>query len=151
MNHSISNPFDILVSNVRTNNTTENLETLYAAFFALEEWNFIVSQDCSFEDARPFIGMVDEKPWIFVFTDGMKATQYAKAVGGFMEQDGNTVVIRVKREDGMNFAKRTQELGVYGIRFNDGENGWFVDIPGFFQIDDHLLQKFLKRVQQLGD
>ena len=149
MDHPTTNLFDTLVSNVRNTNSYEDLEALYTAFFALEEWTFIVSKESSFEDAKPFIGVIDEKPWIFVFTDGMKATQYAQAAGSFMERDGNTVVIRMSREAGMNYVKAIQEIGAYGIRFNEGENGWFVDIPGLFRIDDYLLQQFLKRVQQL--
>ena len=149
MDHSLASPFDILVSNARNTNSHEDTEALYTAFFALEEWNFVVSRESSFEDANPFVGIIDEKPWIFVFTDGIKAAQYARAAGGFMERDGNAVVIRMKREAGMNYLKAIHEMGAYGIRFNDGEYCWFIDIPGLFRIDDYLLQQFLKRNQSL--
>lgn len=134
-------PFDTLVSNARNNNSTKNLDALYGAFFALEEWNFIVSQNSSLADAKPFIGLVDEKPWLFVFTDGGKAQQYAKEAGGFLEQDGNTLILRMKAENCMDIARQLHERGVYGIRVNEGENGWYFDIPGMFRIKDYLTIK----------
>lgn len=137
----MTDAFDLLVANARSSNNTENLDALYGAFFALNEWNFIVSQASSMEDARPFIGLVDEKPWLFVFTDGVKAQQYAKAAGGFLEQDGNTVILRMEAENSMDIARQLNERGVYGIRVNEGENGWYFDIPGMFQIHDYLANK----------
>ena len=134
----MENSFDLLVGNARNANNTENLDALYSAFFELKEWNFIVSQNSSLEDARPFIGLVDEKPWLFVFTDGMKAQQYAQAAGGFLEQDGNTVILRMEAENSMDIARQLNERGVYGIRVNEGENGWYFDIPGMFRIREYL-------------
>lgn len=137
----MTNSFDLLVANARSSNSTENLDALYSAFFDLNEWNFIVSQNSSLEDARPFIGLVDEKPWLFVFTDGMKAQQYAKAAGGFLEQEGNTVILRMEAENSMDIARQLNERGVYGIRVNEGENGWYFDIPGMFRIREYLKTK----------
>lgn len=137
----MTNHFDQLVANARHSNNTENLDALYRAFFALEEWNFIVSQNSSLEEARPFIGLTEEKPWLYVFTDGTKAQQYAKAAGGFLEVDGNTVILRMDAEGSIDLARQLHERGVYGIRVNDGENGWYFDIPGMFRIREYLAKK----------
>ena len=116
----MENSFDLLVGNARNANNTENLDALYSAFFELKEWNFIVSQNSSLEDARPFIGLVDEKPWLFVFTDGMKAQQYAQAAGGFLEQDGNTVILRMEAENSMDIARQKDGEFII-IELGDGQ------------------------------
>lgn len=135
---STTSPFDQLVANARNSGKEADLNALYGSFFALEHWNFIVSQNSSPEEPKPFIGIVDEKPWLFVFTDGMKATHYAKAAGGFLEKDGHTLILRMQSEQAIHVANQLHERGVYGIRVNDGENGWYFDIPSLQAIRKHL-------------
>ncbi|WP_343634128.1 hypothetical protein [Fluviicola sp.] len=135
---SATSPFDQLVTNARTSGKEADLDALYGAFFALEDWNFIVSQNSSLEEAKPFIGVVDEKPWLFVFTDGLKATEYARTAGGFLEKDGHTVILRLASENATHLANQLYQHGVYGIRVNDGANGWYFDIPALDSIRKHL-------------
>lgn len=51
---------DSLVEKARNSDSIEDLNALYSAFFDLKEWNYIVSNNCKIEDAKPFIGIVDE-------------------------------------------------------------------------------------------
>lgn len=130
--------FDQLVSKARNSGEIEDLNALYLAFFDLLEWNFIVSNNSSMDDAKPFIGVVDDKPWLFVFTDGKKADEYAKAFGSFLEQDGNTIILKMTAVSSQDMLKTLGERGVFGLRINEGDNGWFIDVPGFFNIKSHL-------------
>lgn len=130
--------FDLLVEKARTTNTTTDLNKLYSSFLDLNEWHFIVSKNASIENPKPFVGIVDEKPWLFVFTDAEKANTYAKQFGGFLEENGNTLVLRIPKESSLNMVKQLGARGVYGIRINEGENGWFTDVSGLFNIIEHL-------------
>ena len=48
--------FDELVARARTSGNATDLSSLYKAFFQLKEWTFIVSNNCTIENAKPFIG-----------------------------------------------------------------------------------------------
>ena len=130
--------FDLLVENARSSGTIEDLNLLYLEFFELNEWNYIVSNNCKIEDAKPFIGIVDELPWLFVFTDILKADYYARKFGNFLESDGNTLVLTMSQNNSLRIIQQLHERGVYGVRINEGENGWFTDIPGLFNIKSYL-------------
>ena len=135
---STSIDFDLLVEKARNSGQTVDLNNLYSAFFDLKEWVYIVSKNCSIEDAKPFIGVIDENPWLFVFTDSKKADQYAKTFGNFHENNGNTFVIKMNSSNSLNMVQQLNERGVVGVRINEGENGWFTDIPGLFNIKNYL-------------
>lgn len=130
--------FDSLVEKARDSGQIEDLNTLYSAFYNLENWSFIVSNNCTIEEAKPFIGIVEDKPWLFVFTDSKKADIYAKTFGNFLEKDGNTLVLRMTAQDSLDLIKTLGERGVVGLRINESDNGWFTDIPGLFNIKNHL-------------
>ena len=135
-NHSEIN-FDKLVEQARTSGNSADLELLYKSFLKLDQWVFIVSKNCDIEHAKPFIGLVEEQPWLYVFTDSKKADHYAKLFGNFHTKDGNTLVLKMTRTNSLNLAKELSQRGVYGVRINDGENGWFCSIPELFGIINH--------------
>jgi hypothetical protein len=129
--------FDKLVEKARTSGNNADLEVLYKSFFKLEEWVFIVSKNCEIENAKPFIGVLEDQPWLYVFTDSSKADHYAKLFGNFHSKDGNTIVLKMKRTNSLNMAKELSQRGVIGIRINEGENGWFCSIQELFGIINH--------------
>ena len=135
---STSIDFDLLVEKARNSGQSVDLNNLYSAFFDLKEWVYIVSKNCSIENAKPFIGVIDENPWLFVFTDQKKADQYAKTYGNFHENNGNTLVIKMNSSNSLNMVQQLNQRGVIGVRINEGENGWFTDIPGLFNIKNYL-------------
>lgn len=130
--------FDELVNTARLSGNSSDLSALYEAFFKLENWTFIVSNNCTFENAKPFIGVLEEQPWLFVFTDSKKADYYAKLFGNFLNNDGNTFVIKMTRQNSLNMIKELNDRGIIGIRINEGEHGWFCTIPSLFEIKDYL-------------
>lgn len=130
--------FDLLVEKARTSGNEKDLEELYRSFLNLETWVFLVSENCEIEHPKPFIGILEEQPWLYVFTDFSKADFYAKLFGRFHSKDGNTLCLRMKRDSSLNMAKELGQRGVYGIRVNEGDNGWFCNIQGLFDIIKHL-------------
>ena len=130
--------FDSLVEKAKATNEVNDLNNLYLKFFELNVWNYIVPKNCSIEEAKPFIAVLDDKPWLFVFTDEKKADKYAKTFGGFHENNGNTFIVKLTKEESLNMIKHLHEKGVIGLRINEGENGWFTDIPGLFNIKNQL-------------
>lgn len=132
------NDFDGLVEKARNSGSISDLNNLYTTLLELKEWNYIVSKNCTIENAKPFIGVVDEKTWLFVFTDRSKADQYARTFGHFHERNGSTLVLTMNLNNSLDMIQQLYERGVYGVRFNEGENGWFTDIPGLFNIKNYL-------------
>lgn len=130
--------FDKLVEQARTSGKSADLEILYKSFLRLDQWVFIVSNNCEIENPKPFIGVIEDKPWLYVFTDSLKANYYAKLFGNFHNKDGNTLVLKMKRANSLNMAKELNQRGVYGVRINEGENGWFCSIPELFGIINHF-------------
>jgi hypothetical protein len=70
--------FDHLASRARTSNKAEDLNVLYKAFLTLEDWYFVTKSKADVEDAKPFIGFIDEQPWLFIFTDSEKVHTFSK-------------------------------------------------------------------------
>jgi len=114
------------------------LNILYKSFFELEELVFIVSENVDIENAKPFIGVIEEQPWLFIFTDSKKADQYAKTFGKFLNNNGSTFVLKMKMKNSLDMAKELNKRGVFGVRINEGENAWFSNIPGLFDVITHL-------------
>ncbi|CAM3810453.1 hypothetical protein FLGE108171_15615 [Flavobacterium gelidilacus] len=130
--------FDILVEKARNSGSVDDLNELYKSFFKLEKLSFIVSNNCDIENPKPFIGIVDEVPWIFAFTDNKKANEYAVEKGNFQTKDGSTFILVLTLKSAISVFAQLDERGVYGIRINDGENGWFTKISGLWDIMSHL-------------
>ena len=136
-NNSAEINFDELVEKARTSGNATDLELLYRSFLKLENWVFIVSENCEIENAKPFIGVFEELPWLYVFTDSLKADFYAKLFGNFHSNEGNTMVLKMTRFNSLNMLKELNNRGVYGVRINEGENGWFCNIQELFGIIEH--------------
>jgi hypothetical protein len=130
--------FDELVTKAKSSGSSSDLGVLYEAFFRLKEWTFIVSNNCTMENAKPFIGVFEEQPWLYVFTDSKKADSYARLFGNFLTKDGSIFIIKMTKEGSLNMIKELHQRGVFGLRINEGDNGWFSTIPGLFEIKDYL-------------
>jgi hypothetical protein len=135
-NTSESN-FDKLVEKARNSGETVDLEILYKSFLKLEQWVFIVSKNCEVENARPFIGELENQPWLYVFTESLKADSYAKLFPNFLTEGDNTLVLKMSRTNSLNMIQELNNRGVFGLRINEGENGWFCSIQELFEIINH--------------
>lgn len=130
--------FDAMVEKLQKGHDQIVLDDLYRQFFLLEEWNYIVANPQEYAHAKPFIGIIDEKPWVFVFTDRLKADAYARGVQGFTQHDGSVLILTMKVEGSLDYFRRIAEKGVYGVRVNEGNQGWFISIDGLLKMRAQL-------------
>lgn len=116
----------------------EDLINLWAALFGLEEWLFVVDASLPSETPAPFVGFIEEKPWLFVFTDSQRAYEFAKK-NDLLDSRGECLFIATKTDAARKMLAST-ESGVEGIRVNEGPHGWFSPLANVEQIYA-LLQK----------
>jgi hypothetical protein len=104
----------------------DDLEKLWQAALSLEKWFFIAKHKESKNDISPFLGLIDNVGWAFVFTDLTKAEEYALHSGntGFVDSEGNPVIIQMNVTESLNYLMPLKRQGVYGVRINDLD-GWF--------------------------
>jgi len=120
--------FDNLVQQVKASGETDDLNALYRAFLTLSEWSFVSPDRPDIENAKPFIGEVDGKPWLFVFTDADKVHDFCRYNPGFLNKEGGAYIIRMTVKGSVEMMLELHRRGVFGIRVNEGENGWFCPI-----------------------
>tara|TARA_R110001583_G_scaffold51483_1_gene160690 strand:- start:1587 stop:2033 length:447 start_codon:yes stop_codon:yes gene_type:complete len=125
--------FDSLVERARSGDP-EQLTYLYAAFLNLDNWTYLASGNDP-EKPKPYIGEVDGQPWIFIFTDSIKASEFDQ------NPDGRTKVIKMDVDSSLHLIYKLNERGVYGIRVNEGENGWFCSIAELPNIIGYIKNK----------
>jgi len=135
--------FDTLANNVKLDNDISNLDILYSALFNLDEWIFIATPKEEIDNTTPFIGILEEKPWFFVFTDANKALQFTKNKEMFKNEEGKTIQIKMSAYDAVETIFEAHKAGVYGVRFNEGDTGWVTPIDSFPAIIRHLKEKRL--------
>ena len=130
--------FDALVERARTSGQPNDLNDLYKLFILLNEWVYITPSILEIENAKPFIGEVDEKPWVFIFTDGQKANDYGRQFDGFVRDNSSIFLIRMKVKNSLDMLYQLSSRGVFGIRVNEGPNGWFCPIQDLQNIIKYL-------------
>lgn len=114
----------------------EDLSNLWEAFFKLENWIFMVDASQTTESPKPFIGFIDERPWLFVFTDSQKAYDFAKQYE-LLDKKGECLFLSLNPESARKMLK-SGEGQVDGIRINEGVHGWFAPNSNIDLIYDHL-------------
>ena len=138
----------------------EDLDALWAAFFKLEEWVFLV-QPVPGRDPFPFIGRYEEQLWFFLFTDHERLRRFADA-GGLLDPELNAHFITMSPEQSLEWlgrlhaaqqsraeqpeanAGQNANTVVTGIRVNEGPHGWYAPLESLPAIYGHL--KELERI-----
>ncbi len=138
----------------------EDLDALWAAFFKLEEWVFLV-QPVPGRDPFPFIGRYEERLWFFLFTDHERLRRFADA-GGLLDPELNAHFITMSPEQSLEWlgrlhavqqsqaeqpeanAPQNASTAVTGIRVNEGPHGWYAPLESLSAIYGHL--KELERI-----
>ena len=92
----------------------------------METWFFIAKHKDNKNDVSPFLGLIDNVGWAFVYTDLSKAEEYAKHSGndGFLDSEGNPIIIRMNIIESLNYLMSLKRQGVHGVRINELD-GWF--------------------------
>ncbi|KAA9327597.1 hypothetical protein F0P96_16595 [Hymenobacter busanensis] len=141
MQQPAQNDIDTLLEKAKTSGSKEDLSELWKAALNLPQWHFITKHTERLEDRKPFVGVMDNKGWVFVFTDRQKAHEYGKAIkdGGFVDAEGNLMVISMGIEGAIDYVMDLFTKGVYGMRMNE-LNGWFSPIANLPAIIKHVRQ-----------
>jgi hypothetical protein len=128
-----------LIAKASQSGSNEDLSILWKATLNLDQWHFITKDTIDINARKPFIGVIDNQPWIFVFTDRNEAHKYGTATGntGFTDKDGNTNIISMDIDKAIEYILESHSQGVYGMRINEG-NGWFSPIENLNPIIEHV-------------
>lgn len=115
--------FDALCTSARSDPASDEAQSrLWAAVFTLPELHFVARGEMP--DIRPFVGVVQDKPFVMMFTDDARAHKYA--VDSKLESGAGAFgVITTSRDAAMKMVMNLARQGVYGIMINPGENGFF--------------------------
>ncbi|MCR9141028.1 MAG: hypothetical protein NXI24_02065 [bacterium] len=132
----------------------EDLDNLWVAFLQLEEWVFLV-QPMPGRDPFPFIGQLEDQLWLFLFTDHERLRRFADTQG-MLDAELNAHFITMNPDQALEWLARLQQSQsaaqysgpapppVYGIRVNEGPNGWYAPLESLPAIHGHL--KELERI-----
>ena len=126
---------DDLVNNAQNSGRSEDLTLLWKATLNLKQWHFITKYQNNLQDRRPFVGIIDNQPWVFVFTDRQKAQVYCldKQNQGFTDNKGGVMIISMDTDKAIEYIMKLKTSGVYGMRINEGK-GWFSPIANLAEI-----------------
>lgn len=136
--NSIDN-IDILVAGATKTGSAGDLTKLWKATLKLKQWHFITKYKADIQDSVPFIGVIDNQPWVFIFTDRQKAEQYClnEKNDGFTDTKGTSFIISMDTEKAVDYILDLHSKGVYGMRINEG-NGWFSPIADLTAIIEYV-------------
>lgn len=139
MDSATHKDIDLLLEKAKSSGRTEDLSALWAAALELPQWHFITRQTATIEDRKPFVGVMDGKPWVFLFTDRQRAQEYARTIpnGGFIDDSGNVMVISTDTQRAIDYLMALGAQGVHGVRFNE-LNGWYSPIENLPAIIQHV-------------
>ncbi|GAA4374070.1 hypothetical protein [Hymenobacter koreensis] len=142
MDQLTNNDIDSLLQKAKTSGDKEDLATLWKAALNLPQWHFITKHTEKLEDRRPFIGVLDNQPWVFVFTDRQKAQEFGQSVkdGGFVDDKGSVMIISMDTHRAIDYVTALSSKGVFGVRINE-LNGWFSPIANLPAIINHVTAK----------
>jgi len=130
---------DLLFANFEKSESMDDLTKLWSATLKLKQWHFITKHKIDIQERRPFVGIIDNQPWVFIFTDRQKARQYCVQEGneGFTDDKGSVYVISMNTDRAIDYILDLQSKGVYGMRINEG-NGWFSPIANLEAIIQYI-------------
>lgn len=131
-----------LAINALKKNDEPALDALFSALFHQEDLYFISPFREDWEKSGPFIGNIQDKPCLFVFTDAKLAYQFAMSTPGFQWEENKAFIMHMPMEECIAVFKELKNRGVFGIRFNEGEHGFFCPLS-------HL-EDILNRVNRLN-
>lgn len=122
---SVEDRFDQLVDAARDGDDEEAMVALWRAAYALDEWHFVARGEMP--NVQPFIGLVDERPFVMVFTDEERARAFAER-NKLIQEDGTVPLLGMSPEGASKTLPQYGEHGVHGVLFNEGPNGFFAPL-----------------------
>lgn len=114
--------FDALALDSQRTQSQAAMERLWAAVYALPTWYFVARPDQL--PVQPFVGVVDQQPFLMAFTAKEQADSFARRQG-FIDEAGRTTVLALPVQGVVQMAGQYSAQGVFGLLFNNGSAGFF--------------------------
>ena len=128
--------FDSLVEIVKKMSFDEGQYMLWEEVYKLPRWYFTAKPVEDISQLKPFICEVDGKGWFCASTDAKHAIKFAERQK-FNYPGGKTLVICMKPLEAAEWMS-TYSKEVYGVRFNEGEHGWYAPIANLLPMYQYL-------------
>jgi hypothetical protein len=112
--------FDALSVAARNLVNRNALHELWNSALNLEHWHFVAADHT--QEAAPVVGTSDGKPYMFVFTDEQRATDFSASRAKKRGVEA-TAVFSMSVDDAVNFVNELRDQ-IHGIVMNPGEYGF---------------------------
>ncbi len=130
--------FEELVSAVKKNGTGESVLKIWEQVFDLDKWHFVTAYKDNIQESSPFIGVINERPWLFMFTSLKKAKEFGSNDNRFQGPNGECLVISQTIESSMKTFKKLEKNGVFGLMVNINDDKINADFNIPFSVLDKI-------------
>lgn len=97
------------------------MQELLDGLVDMDKWYLLVEKILD-DNIRPVVGEVDDKLWVFGFTDARRARKFTR------EKNVNADIIEMNPVVCIPWLKEYKRFGIVGVRFNEGKLGWYISI-----------------------
>lgn len=132
--------FDVTVEQARELPFAEGQTLIWAEAFKLDSWLILMQPSDNPQQPEPFFGNVDGQGWAFLFTDPMHAQVFARN-NQLMTPGGQVLIAKMQVDPMINWLQEIEKSGLYGVRFNEGEQGWFSPISNLRDMQEYVEQR----------
>lgn len=120
--------FDALRNAAATNADAHAMDRLWDATMRLEKWHFVQRAEINSPQFKPFCGVVQDKPFVMAFTDGLRANAFGHRNKLYTPGTDAVGVLAMPAEHAIPLVLHLGHAGVFGILFNDGPAGYFAPL-----------------------
>jgi len=110
---------------------------LWVALYRLDKWHLMTFPDSKSVPPGLNIETHDGKKWVMAFTDIDRLQEYAKSRKQ-LNSDGTMLGMSVPPATSFPFFESL--VGIEGVRFNQGDNGWFAPTANLRGIHSYLIK-----------
>ncbi|GGN98760.1 hypothetical protein [Saccharibacillus kuerlensis] len=129
--------FDVTVEQAREMQFSEGQTLIWTEAFKLDSWLILMKPSDNPQQPEPFFGNVDGHGWAFLFTDPMHAQVFGRN-NNLVTGGGNVLIAKMKVEAMIAWLEEIGQSGLYGVRFNEGENGWFTPVDSLRAMKEYV-------------
>jgi len=126
---------DTLREQAEASGSGEDMDRLWRETYKLDQWYFIARG--KIPNVHPFIGVVEDKQFLFAFTDEQHAMAFAQNQG-FTDEKGNSMVLSMPVNGFIESSDQYRYQGVFGILFNEGPHGYFAPLDNLVPMYKHF-------------
>lgn len=133
--------FDVTVEQAKEMQYSEGQTLIWTEAFKLDSWLILMKPGADSEQPEPFFGNVDGHGWAFLFTDPMHAQVFGRT-NNLVTPSGNVMIAKMKVDAMIEWLEEIGRSGLYGVRFNEGEQGWFTPVDSLRAMQEYVEMRF---------